>query len=138
MWKYPIFKEGHSRSLVRSVIWRILGIGVLALISYIYTQSWFTTTLITVVHHGISALGYYIHERFWLWLPWLKGSKWKPFARILLYEIILSNMVLGVISYIFTRDLQQMTFITLTYTLNKYWMYYAYDYIWSKIKWQTK
>ena len=31
-----------------------------------------------------------------------------------------------------------MTLITLTYISNKYWMFYAYDYIWSKVKWDTK
>jgi len=138
MWKCPTFKESHSRSLTRSIIWRALGIIVLALITYIYTQNWITTTLITVVHHGAFIFGYYIHERFWLKIRWLRDSKWKPFIRVITYEVILGNLVLGVISYIFTGSLQQMTLITLTYISNKYWMYYAYDYIWSKVTWQTK
>ena len=138
MWTYPTFKESHKRSLTRSIIWRVLGIGILALITYIYTQNWITTALITVLHHGVFIFGYYIHERFWLRCSWLKGSKWRPFARIALYEIILANIILGIISYLVTGSLQQMTAITLTYTLNKYWIYYAYDYIWSKIKWQTE
>lgn len=137
MFKAPTFKEGHRRSLVRSIIWRIIGILVLALITYIYTRSLITTTLITVVHHGVFIFGYYIHERFWLWAKWLRGSKWKPFVRVITYEVILGNVVLGIISYAFTGSLQQMTLITLTYIANKYWIYYAYDYVWSKVKWQT-
>ena len=137
MFKYPTFKEAHTRSLVRSVIWRVIGIAVLALITYIYTKSWITTTLITVAHHGVFVFAYYFHERFWLWVKWLEGSKWKPFVRVITYEVILGNLVLGIISYAFTGSLQQMTLITLTYIANKYWIFYAYDYMWSRIKWQT-
>lgn len=138
MWKYPTFKESHKRSLVRSAIWRALGIVVLVIITYAYTGSWVTTTLITILHHGVFVFGYYVHERFWLRCPWLRGSKWRSFARIFMYEIVIANIVLGTISYLVTGSLQQMTAITLTYTFNKYWIYYAYDYIWSKIKWETK
>lgn len=137
MWRYPTFGEKHTRSLTRSIIWRILGIATLALITYIYTHDWVTTTLITVVHHGVFVFGYYIHERFWLRIAWLRNSKWKPFVRVITYEVILGNIVLAAISYAFTGSLQQMTLITLTYIGNKYWMFYAYDYIWGRIRWQT-
>jgi len=137
VFKYPSFKEGHIRSFIRSIIWRIIGIVVLAIITYAFTRSWVSATLITVSHHGIAILGYYIHERIWLWMKWLRGSKWKPFARVITYEVILGNLVLGAISYIVTGSLQQMTLITLTYIANKYWIFYAYDYVWSKVKWQT-
>lgn len=137
MFKAPTFKERHKRSLVRSIIWRVIGVLVLAIITYIYTRSWLTTSLITIVHHGVFVFAYYFHERFWLKIKWLRGSKWKPFVRVITYEVILGNLVLGTISYAFTGSLQQMTLITLTYIANKYWIYYAYDYVWSKIEWQT-
>ena len=130
-------KENHTRSMLRSVIWRIIGIMVLALITYIYTQNWITTTLVTVLHHGVFVFLYYVHERFWLWTLWLKNSRRKPFMRVLTYEIILGNLVLGIITYALTGSLQQMTAITLTYICNKCWMYCAYDYVWSKMRWQT-
>jgi len=130
-------KENHTRSATRSVVWRIIGVLVLALITYIYTQNWITTTLVTVLHHGVFILVYYLHERFWLRTSWLRVSKWKPYVRVITYEIILGNLILGIITYALTGSLQQMTAITLTYIGNKCWMYYAYDYVWSKMKWQT-
>jgi len=135
--RYPTFKESRRRSLTRSVIWRVLGVAVLAIVTYAYTGDWVTTSLVTVAHHVIAVLGYYVHERLWLWISWLKGSRRKSFARVFTYEVIFGNLVLGAVSYVFTGSLQQMTLITLTYIGNKYWMYYAYDYVWSKIKWQT-
>ncbi len=138
LWSYPTFKENHKRSLVKAIVWRIMGVAILAIITYAFTGSLFATSLITVLHHGVFVFGYYVQDRFWLRIKWLDGSKWKSFARIFLYEIVAANIVLGIISFAVTGSLQQMTTITLTYTLNKYWIFYAYDYVWSKIKWQTE
>jgi len=138
MWRYPTFKESHKRSVTRSVIWRIFGVLFLAFVTYMYTGNWITTTLVTVLHHGTFIFVYYIHERFWLKIGWLRNSGWKPIVRVATYEIILGNLVLGIITFSLTGSLHTMTAITLTYICNKYWIYYAYDYIWSKIKWQTE
>jgi len=138
LWAYPTFEENHKRSLTRSIVWRALGIGILALITYIYTHNWITTTLITTVHHGVFVFVYYAHERFWLKVEWLRNSKWKPFIRVVTYEVVFGNLILGIISYTFTGSLQQMTSITLIYICNKYWIFYVYDYVWSRIKWQTR
>lgn len=138
MWKYPTFKEQHLRSITKSVVWRILGVAVLALITYIYTHDLFITALITVIHHATFILVYYLHERFWLRVKWLRNSKWKPIVRVITYEVILGNVILGIISLAFTGSLQQMGLITLTYIGNKYWIYYAYDFLWGKVKWKTE
>jgi len=137
MFKSPTYKESHRRSVTRSTVWRIIGILFLALITYIFTQSWITTTLVTIAHHSISIVGYYLHERFWLHIKWLKYSKYKPFARVFVYEVIYGNLILGTISFIFTGNFIVATAVTLTYICNKYWMFYLYDWIWNKVKWGT-
>ena len=123
--------------MTRSIIWLIAGIALLALITQLVAGNWITTSLVTVIHHGVFVLVYYLHERFWLRFNWLRTSKWKPFVRVITYEVILGNLILGIITLIFTGSLQQMTQITLIYISNKYWMFYAYDYIWSKINWKS-
>lgn len=137
MYRYPTFKETHLRSVTRSVLWRIMGILLLALITYIVTHNWIVTSLITVLHHVIFIGVYYLHERFWLKVKWLRTSKWKPLVRIATYELILGNLVLAILCLIFTGSLQKMATITFIYIGNKLWIYYAWDYLWSKIKWQT-
>lgn len=138
LWKYPTFEEEHARSLVKSTIWRAGSILFLALVTYIFTHNWFITAAVTVTENLVFIAVYYLHERLWLRLPWFRGSAYKPFAKMFTYEIVLGNLILGLIAYIFTQDLPQTTALTLTYTCNKLWMYYAYDYVWSKIGWQTK
>lgn len=138
LFKYPAFNEGRSRSLAKSVAWRLIGVLFLALITYIFTRHWITTTAITFAHHGAFILIYFAHDRFWNWTPWLRHSPAKPFARMILYETVLGNLVLGLISFAFTGDWQKATTITLTYILNKHWMYVVYDWLWAKLKWQTR
>ncbi len=86
LWSYPTFKESHKRSLTKSVVWRIMGVAILAVITYAFTGSLFATSLITVLHHRVFMFGYYVQDRFWLKVKWLDGSKWKSFARIFLTD----------------------------------------------------
>lgn len=130
--------ESHKRAVTKSVVWRVIGVLLLALITYIYTRSWITTTLITVCHHVAFIFIYYGHERFWLWITWLRNSKFKPSMKMVTYELVLGNLVLGAISWGFTGEWQKLTAITLTYILNKCWIYIVYDILWGKIKWQTE
>ena len=134
--KFPT-KETRKRSLTRSVIWRIFGVLFLAMVTYLYTGDLITTTLVTVLHHGVFLFVYYAHERAWLNTRWLRDSRVKPYVRVVTYEIVLGNLILGIITLAITGSLHTMTVITLTYICNKYWMYYLYDWIWSRIKWQT-
>ena len=58
-------KELRSRSAVKSLIWRIVGVIILAAITYAYTNKWVQTGLITALHHGIFLFVFYFHERLW-------------------------------------------------------------------------
>ncbi len=131
--------EQHKRSMVKSIIWRIIGIIILALITYIFTRSWMATTLITFLHHFTFIFVYYFHERFWLWLRVEAILKYKKWIRPFTYEIILGNLILGIITYLITGDVKIMTLVTLTYIFNKLWIYIVYDWIWNRyIKWGLK
>ena len=131
-------KEARRRSVGRSVLWRIMGILLLALITYLVTNNWITTSLVTVLHHGVFIFVYYLHERFWLKVGWLRDSRLKPFMRVITYEVVLGNVILGIITLALTGSLQQMSLITFIYISNKYWMFYAYDWGWNRIKWQAR
>jgi len=129
-------QETRTRSIVRSIIWRLIGVAVLAIITFAFTRSWIQTTLITLVHHTAFLIIYYLHERAWLRVPETRicGKK-RAIARCFTYEIILGHCILGLISLIFTGSWTTVTLITITYIENKLWIYALYDWFWSKIKW---
>ena len=65
-----ILKDTHARSIVKSLVWRISGIIILAVISWLVTRDWKSMTLITLIFHSIRVVLYYIHERIWERISW--------------------------------------------------------------------
>jgi len=119
----------HKLSIFKSVIWRCIGIVILASITYFFTRKLITTTYITVVHHAKFLVVFYLHERFFIWLK--KPYHWiKPFT----YEIILGMGLGGLIVYSFTGSFTRVTQVTGTYTFVKIITYFIYDRIWARIK----
>ena len=126
--------EEQKRSVLKSVIWRILGVIVLASVTFAYTGDWITTGLVTVIHHGVFLLVFYLHERAWLRVK-LDNLMWRSIAKMFTYETLCGNIILGTITFAITGSWKQMTAITLTYISIKHVMYVWNEFIWKKIKW---
>lgn len=122
--------DSYKRSMLKSLVWRIIGVFWLAMITWIFTRSYIQTSLTTFIHHGVFLFVFYLHERFWL------HSRMKPKVRYAVkavtYEIILCNVILGLITYFVIGDIKKMTAITLIYTQSKLILYYFYDWLWSR------
>lgn len=130
-------KEMKRRSMLKSFIWRIVGVIVLAAVTYGYTSNWITTGLVTVIHHTVFLLVYYLHERAWLKVK-LENMIWRSLAKMFTYETLCGNVILGTITYLITSNWKQMTAITLTYIGIKHVIYVWNEFIWKKIKWGSK
>jgi len=62
--------DTKSRSWVKSITWRVVGVVILAVISYAFTHDWGKTTSITAIFHVIRLILYYFHERLWEATSW--------------------------------------------------------------------
>lgn len=62
--------ESHLRAWVKSIVWRMLGIIVLGVVSWLVTHSWKDVTAITIIFHGVRVILYYFHERVWDRISW--------------------------------------------------------------------
>jgi len=128
--------ETHKRSMIRSICWRLIGILVLTIITFAVTDNLIQTSFIIFLHHFVFIWVYYLHERLWQHIR-CEGKKRVVF-RICLYELVLGQGILALISLIVTGSLQKMTFITILYIGNKLWLFALYDKVWSRIKWNTQ
>jgi len=126
--------DTHKKSMLKSLVWRIVGVFWLAIITWLFTRSWIQTSVITFIHHGTFLVVFYLHERAWLRIN-IK-PKVKYFVKALTYEVILGNVILGMISYFVTGNVHHMTRITLVYIQSKIFLYYFYDWIWSEKIWK--
>jgi len=62
--------ETRSRAWVKSLVWRILGIFILGVISWVITRDLKEMTIIHALFHGIRLILYYFHERIWDKVNW--------------------------------------------------------------------
>ena len=116
--------------MVKSITWRVIGVFWLAGITYAFTRSWIQTSLTTFIHHTIFLVVFYLHERVW------SKSKIKPkfkyAIKAITYEVILGNIIVGLITYFVTGSTYHMTRITLIYVQSKLVLYFFYDWVWSR------
>ena len=120
----------HLSSASKSIVWRIMGVVVKAAVAYAFTRSWLITSLITVTHHAVFLVVFYLHER--AWYRYKKDiGKWRNIYKSFTYEIVLGMGLGGLIIYLFTQNWMQVTYQTITYTVIKIVMYYFYDRVWK-------
>ncbi len=128
-------QEKKTRSAAKSIIWRILGILILAAVTFGFTGNWITTGLVTVIHHVTFLLVFYLHERMWLKIKKPEAYLPRSLCKMFTYETLCGNIILGIITYLVTGDVKVMTAVTLTYIGIKHATYVFNEFIWKKIKW---
>lgn len=126
--------ETRLRSSSKSFIWRILGVLILATVTYAYTRQWIQTGIITVIHHGVFLFVFYLHERIWLAVKRIHNLTTRSILKMLTYETLCGNVILGTITYLVTGSWKQMTAITLTYIGIKHVVYVFNEFVWDRIK----
>ena len=62
--------ESRQRSLVKSILWRSIGVFVLSSITWLLTNNLEVTTILTFLYHTMNLVLYYFHERFWDRIEW--------------------------------------------------------------------
>lgn len=122
--------DSRLKSAVKSIIWRIVGVIILAAVTFFYTRSWITTGLVTVIHHVTFLFVFYFHERIWFKFKKPTGIK-RKLAKMFTYETLLGNIILGVITYVITGSWKAMTAITLTYIGIKHITYVINEFVWK-------
>lgn len=126
--------ETKPRSATKSILWRIMGVVILATITYAYTREWMQTGAITFLHHSIFLWVFYFHERIWLKIKHPVNLIGRSIAKMFTYETLLGNIILGTITYCITGSWKQMTAITLTYIGTKHICYIFNEFIWKRIR----
>lgn len=128
-WYKILEKESKLRSAVKSIIWRITGIIILAAITFIFTKSWIQTGLVTILHHSMALIGFYLHERIWLRIN-VKSMFRRSVMKMIFYETFFGTIILGSITYLVTGDLRKMSSITISYIGIKHICYVINEYVW--------
>ena len=62
--------ETRARSIIKSIVWRLICIIVSIITSYILTNKWDIALAIGTTYNVITMILYYLHERFWNKVHW--------------------------------------------------------------------
>ncbi len=63
--------EGErKRSVVKSIVWRVICIVVSILTTFLLTARWDLAVAVGTVYNAITMVLYYFHERFWSRIAW--------------------------------------------------------------------
>jgi len=62
--------ETRSRSLVKSVTWRLVATATTFLVAYSLLGTWYESVSVALLANGIKFLMYYLHERAWNLANW--------------------------------------------------------------------
>ncbi len=73
-------REAHSRTLAKTISWRILATMITMTVVYIFTGEWFIAIGVGIVEVIAKITFYYLHERIWHRISWGKGRH--PLASI--------------------------------------------------------
>jgi len=82
-------QESKRRSLIKSILWRIVGIVwtwlgayfIMLLVPPTYKTAALIATLIVVYHHSTRMVMYYFYERWWNSISWGKAGDDTPMNR---------------------------------------------------------
>ena len=67
--------EARKRSVVKSIVWRIICIVVSIFTTLLLTGSWDLAVAVGTVYNAITMVLYYFHERIWNRIEWGRSSK---------------------------------------------------------------
>ena len=68
--------DSRQKSAMKGITWRCIATLITYLIAWMWTGETETAGKIAAVEFFLKFFIYYMHERFWQWLP-TQGSRWK-------------------------------------------------------------
>jgi uncharacterized membrane protein len=63
-------RDSRMRSLAKTVVYRVVAIGLLAVVGYLYTGNAGEATTVSILFNAAGALAYYVIERLWESVEW--------------------------------------------------------------------
>jgi adenylylsulfate kinase len=67
--------ETFSRSLMKTIVWRVLATIITFIVVYVFTGHLGDASIITITAATFLAIGYYFHERMWDKIHWGRRKK---------------------------------------------------------------
>jgi len=135
-----IVTETYTRTAVKTAVYRVFTLTATVLLTIFYGA-----TLTQALSFGIWALVsgliiYYVYERLWLFMSWLrdtegKDAKVRSIVKAILYRIVVWLVVVASSRVIFTdSNITAMLMASSQFVVNVT-IYFCNERVWNKITW---
>ncbi|WP_224825840.1 DUF2061 domain-containing protein [Cognatishimia sp. MH4019] len=62
--------ETRTRTIVKAVIWNLIGLAVMALVGFLLTGSWGIGGAMAIINACVGLTTYIVYERIWAHIQW--------------------------------------------------------------------
>ncbi|MBT31921.1 MAG: hypothetical protein CMO01_19865 [Thalassobius sp.] len=129
-------KDSHIRSVIKAITWRMVGTMDTIMLSYFITGKMSTAISIGFTEVFTKIGLYYLHERAWNNLAWLRKHK----SRLGAFTKSISWRITGTIdtilvSFFFSKEMDKAFTIGGLELFTKIGFYYLHERLWDKIAW---
>lgn len=62
--------ESRARSVVKAVVWNLIGLAVMATVGFALTGSWSTGGAMALINAALGVTMYFFYERIWARVSW--------------------------------------------------------------------
>jgi len=135
-----IVTETYTRTAVKTAVYRVFTLTATVLLTIFYGA-----TLTQALSFGIWALVsgliiYYVYERLWLFMSWLrdtegKDAKVRSIVKAILYRIVVWLVVVASSRVIFTDSNITAMLMASSQFLVNVTIYFCNERVWNKITW---
>jgi uncharacterized membrane protein len=126
--------DSHKRTILKTITWRVLAIIITIVGISFFDESWGFAVTVGLIINGIKTILYYIHERIWTTIRWQRKRREESHLRTLVKTIswkIITGIVMGIIMYIYTRDLKVSIVSSFGVNAVKAVFYYLHERLWN-------
>ncbi|MEO8146205.1 MAG: DUF2061 domain-containing protein [Bacteroidia bacterium] len=143
-------KEGHLRSVIKGVTWRVIGTADTLMLSYLLTGSIGDASKIAGTEMFTKIALYYLHERVWMKLNFWRKLETLPDGSVKIVDHHKRSLFKGIswrcfgtvdtilIALFWTGDYKKALAIGFAEVFTKIFLYYMHERLWLKIKWGQK
>lgn len=143
-------KEGHLRSVIKGVTWRVIGTADTLMLSYIFTGSIGDASKIAGTEVITKVFLFYLHERVWMKLNFWRTPKSLPDGSVKMVDHHKRSLFKGIswrcfgtidtilIALFWTGDYKKALAIGFAEVFTKIFLYYMHERVWMKVKWGQK
>lgn len=142
-------KEQHYRSVIKGTTWRFFATLDTVMLSWFFTGQISSALKIGAIEVITKIFLYYVHERMWMRVGWLRERQVRPDGSTVLADNHYRSVIKGasyrffgtldtiVIAIFITGNYTQAFSIGVTEVFTKIAFYYVHERIWQRIKFGT-